>query len=170
MINGIHYIINPTQESVLGYLPGDNSQKIAPYMSALWSAIETADEMPERVIHGCNTEFDKSGDAFITAESSTFLRGSNIGANSRKIVIIDEAQNYTVSDLRKTLTRVCDGSTVIVIGQDVQCDLKDERLSGFTPCWKHFEHADSDKAFFCKLTTCHRSWVADWSDRPWTEK
>ena len=133
LIDGIHYIINPTQESVLGYLPGDNSQKIAPYMSALWSAIETADYVPEKVIRGCNIESEKAGEAFITAESSTFLRGSNIGANSKKIVIIDEAQNFTVQDLRKTLTRVCDGSIVIVVGQEIQCDLKDKKSSGFIP-------------------------------------
>lgn len=42
IIDGIHYLINPTQESVQGYIPGDAAQKTAPYMSALWSALETA--------------------------------------------------------------------------------------------------------------------------------
>lgn len=110
---------------------------------------------------------EKTGTAFVTAESTTFLRGSNIGSTSRKVVIIDEAQNYTVSDLRKTLTRVCDGSIVIIIGQPLQCDLTNVKMSGFEPCWKHFENEGKDRAFFTKLNICHRSWVADVADKPW---
>jgi predicted ribonuclease YlaK len=52
--------------------------------------------------------------------------------------VIDEAQNFTVSELRKILTRIHDNCKVIVIGHDGQCDLKNPQLSGFTRYIEHF--------------------------------
>lgn len=104
--------------------------------------------------------------AYITAESSSYLRGSNIGSSSKKILIVDEAQNFTVHDLRKTLTRACEGTKVIVIGHTLQTDIP-AHASGFEPCMKHFTSKNNPRFAFCELTTCHRGLVAETADEPW---
>lgn len=47
------------------------------------------------------------------------------------IVILDEAQNYTLNAMRTAVTRVNEGSKLIVLGQQKQCDLKYAQDSGF---------------------------------------
>ena len=163
---GIHYVMSAHAEGRQGFLPGDSYNKNMPYMSGLWSALETIGEFPEKVIKGVTLEAEKTGDAYITAETSTYLRGSNIGGSSKKILIVDEAQNFTVPDLRKTLTRACEGTKVIVIGHDLQCDI-DWMRSGFTKCMRHFASKNNQRFAFCELTQCHRGLVAQTADEDW---
>lgn len=163
---GIHYVVSANAEGRQGYLPGSQQEKTAPYLQGLWSALETIGEWPEKTIKGINMDSEKEGTAYITAESSTYLRGANIGGSSKKILIIDEAQNFTVPDLRKTLTRACDGTKVIVIGHQLQTDIP-KHASGFLPCMEHFRSKNNPRFAFCELTTNHRSVVANVADEPW---
>jgi PhoH-like ATPase len=77
-------------------------------------------------------------------------------------VIIDEAQNYTVAQLQKTLTRIGKHVKVIVIGHEFQCDLDNPELSGFTKYIEHFR--GQERAAVCTLTKNHRSWISEWAD------
>lgn len=165
---GIHYIVAANAEGRQGFLPGTQQEKTAPYLQGLWSALETIGEWPEKVIKGVNQnpEAEKDGSCYITAESSTFLRGANIGSSAKKIVIIDESQNFTIPDLRKTLTRICDGSKAIVIGHQLQTDIA-WQSSAFGPCLEHFRSKNDPRFAFCELSTCHRSLVAQVADEPW---
>lgn len=103
---------------------------------------------------------EKSDDKkyWITALSHTFLRGCNL---INKVVIIDEAQNFTTSQLRKILTRCHDNCKIILIGHTGQCDI-DEKLSGFTPYIKHSKSLSSARCF--KLTKSFRGEIAEWAD------
>ena len=89
----------------------------------------------------------------------TFLRGTNL---KRKVIILDEAQNYTVADLKKTLTRCSDDCKVIVVGHDKQCDLKNKSTSGFIKYIEHFRN--HERCEICELTINHRGWLSQFAD------
>lgn len=101
----------------------------------------------------------KNGTGFITCITDTFLRGTNL---DDAVIILDEAQNYTVSQLQKTLTRVGKKAKVIVIGHELQCDLEHPNESGFMRYIKHFQ--GQERAAFCELTTNHRGWISQHAD------
>lgn len=132
----------------------------------MWSALETIGEWPEKVIRGLNPDAEKEGFAYITAESESYLRGSNIGSSSKKILIVDEAQNFSIPNLRKTLTRLCDGSKAIVIGHQLQTDIP-VFSSGFASCMEHFRSKANDRFAFCQLSKCYRGLVAQTADECW---
>ena len=101
----------------------------------------------------------KYGEGYVTLLTHTFLRGTNL---KRKVIILDECQNYTVSDLKKTLTRCSDDCKIICIGHDEQCDLENKASSGFKKYINHFsghEHCE-----ICELTVNHRGWVSQFAD------
>lgn len=168
LYQGIHYVVSANAEGRQGYIPGDMNQKTAPYLQGLWSALETIGEWPEKLIRGLNPEFEKEGSAFITAESESYLRGANIGSSNKKILIVDESQNFTEPNLRKTLTRLCDGSKAIVIGHKLQTDIP-IRQSGFVSCMNHFKSKDNPRFAFCELSRCYRGLVAQTADEEWFE-
>lgn len=167
--SSIYYVVNAVGDRQ-GFLPGDITTKSSVYLEPLYQALLTCNEMPERVIRG-TPEVDKAGTGFITAITSTYTRGINIGnANEKTILIIDEAQNFTEFDLRKVLTRTGEGCKVIVIGHQLQCDLPSQKMSGFAPCMAHFMSQNNPRFAKCELHTCHRSVVAQVADEPWTER
>lgn len=157
-----------------GFLPGTISEKSSVWFEALYQALETANEDPERIIRGssmASMEAQKTGEAFITAITTSYLRGSNVGGNGKKsIMIVDEAQNFDEFALRKTLTRACDGTKVIVIGHTLQCDLKHPEASGFEKCMKHFVRKNDPRVAVCELTHCHRGFVAQTADEKWEDE
>ena len=117
--NGIVYISSPCMEEKQGYLKGSLEEKSSPYAEPFYEALE-------KIGVNINTAtFDdimneKNGTAYIKAITHTFLRGTNF---EKKVVIIDEAQNYYFYELKKVLTRMHDSCKVIVIGHSKQCDL-----------------------------------------------
>ena len=80
----------------------------------------------------------------------------------KKVIILDEAQNYTVADLKKTLTRCSDDCKVIVVGHDKQCDLKDKNTTGFMKYIDHFRGHENCE--ICELTINHRGWLSQFAD------
>ena len=161
----IYYVMHSVGDAQ-GFLPGTISEKSSVWFEPLYQALIEAGENPEQVVK--NTVSQKEGTSFVTALTTSYLRGSNIGGGEKKtILIIDEAQNYDEFSLRKTLTRACKGTKVIVIGHTLQCDLPAGKRSGFEPCMEHFRAKEDPRVAFCKLTTNHRSWVANVADEPW---
>ena len=153
-----------------GFLPGTISEKSSVWFEALYQALETANEDPERVIKGntlAQMDAQKNGEAFVTAITDGYTRGSNIGQGVKSILIVDEAQNFDEFSLRKVLTRACQGTKVIVIGHTLQCDLKNPALSGFERCMKHFQSKNDPRVAICTLNHCHRGFVAQTADEPW---
>ena len=167
LYNNIVYVMHPISDKQ-GYLPGTITEKSSVYFEALYQALITADKFPEKVISNSSMAAEKEGTGFVQAITDSYLRGSNIGGNGDKtILIVDEAQNFDIHSLRKVLTRACDGTKVIVIGHQLQCDLGASNLSGFGPCMKHFRSKNNPRFAFCELHICHRSLVAQTADEPW---
>jgi phosphate starvation-inducible PhoH-like protein len=153
------YVFNPTEERRMGYRPGTQEEKESAYVVPLMDALLAINENPaEAIVNPANPGAQKTGKAWVTAKSHVFARGTNIRGMT---VIIDEAQNFTRSDLRKVLTRVHDDCTVVMIGHTGQCDLVGSR-SGFADYIEHFR--DKPYAKVCELTRNFRGRLATDAD------
>ncbi|MCC6302941.1 MAG: PhoH family protein [Gammaproteobacteria bacterium] len=103
----------------LGFLPGDMAQKIDPYLRPLYDALyemlgfERVSKLIERNV--------------IEVAPLAFMRGRTL---NESFIILDEAQNTTVEQMKMFLTRIGFGSTVVVTGDVTQIDLPRERVSG----------------------------------------
>ena len=99
----------------------------------------------------------KRGTGFVKLLTHTYLRGTNL---SKKVVIIDEAQNFTASELKKVLTRIHDDCKVIVVGHTGQVDIGGR--SGFAQYVEHFRGCA--RCAVCALTVNHRGWMSTHAD------
>ncbi|MDO9371769.1 MAG: PhoH family protein [Gammaproteobacteria bacterium] len=103
----------------LGFLPGDLAQKIDPYLRPLYDALyemlgfERVAKLIERNV--------------IEVAPLAYMRGRTL---NEAFIILDEAQNTTVEQMKMFLTRIGFGSTVVVTGDVTQVDLPRERKSG----------------------------------------
>jgi len=103
----------------LGFLPGDLGQKVDPYLRPLYDALHDL------------MGFDKVQKAFerqqIEIAPLAFMRGRTL---NHAFVILDEAQNTTVEQMKMFLTRIGFGSKAVVTGDVSQIDLPRTQLSG----------------------------------------
>ena len=103
----------------IGFLPGDMKEKVDPYLRPLYDALYDvmhADQVDRRIA---------SGD--IEIAPLAFMRGRTL---TRAHVILDEAQNATIGQMKMFLTRLGEGSRMTVTGDPSQTDLPDPRASG----------------------------------------
>jgi phosphate starvation-inducible PhoH-like protein len=103
----------------LGFLPGDMREKIDPYLRPLYDALH--DMLPAELI----AKRMEAGD--IEIAPLAFMRGRTL---SHCYVILDEAQNTTPMQMRMFLTRLGEGSRMIVTGDPSQTDLPGGQKSG----------------------------------------
>lgn len=103
----------------LGFLPGDLKDKIDPYLQPLYDAL--GDMIPQKKLE----EFMK--DKVIEIAPLAFMRGRTL---SNAFVILDEAQNTTVNQLKMFLTRMGMNTKFIVTGDETQIDLPRRSDSG----------------------------------------
>lgn len=154
------YIFAPVEESKMGYRPGSQREKEQAYTGALRDALVKLNLDPAKAIRPDDPIQEKKMEWWIEATSHTFQRGTNLES---KVVIIDEAQNFTKPELRKVLTRVHDSSLCIVIGHSEQCDLQDKNQSGFVPMMELFKK--EERTGIAQLTVNHRGWIATLADQ-----
>lgn len=159
LFDSIVYIMSPYGERKQGWLPGTITEKSSVYFEAFYQALISCNINPHTAINDDSMVNQKNGTGYITCITDTFLRGSNL---DNAVVILDEAQNYTVPQLKKTLTRVGKKAKVIVVGHDLQCDLEKPEQSGFIKYIEHFK--EKERAAVCTLTINHRSWISQWAD------
>lgn len=156
----LYYIFSPVEERTMGYRPGNQWEKEESYITPLKDALIEINEDPERVIFNPDRpEFLKRGDVWVYPMSHVFARGMNL---KDKVVIIDEAQNFTRGELKKVLTRIHDDCKVIMIGHDGQNDLPNPDKSGFVPYIDHFK--DEPYVKVCSLTRNFRGRLATHAD------
>lgn len=160
LLDGIIYVISPVEEHSLGFRPGTTCEKASVYFEPLYQAMIECNINPNTAIISEDLVNQKEGLAFIKPLTHTFLRGSNL---KRQAVIIEEAQNYNVGELKKTLTRCHDDCKVIVIGHNLQCDLQRPEQSGFLRYLHHFDCGD-DRVAICNLTKNYRGWISSKAD------
>ncbi|MBK6282828.1 MAG: PhoH family protein [Draconibacterium sp.] len=103
----------------LGFLPGDLKEKIDPYLQPLYDALQ--DMIPAKKLE----EFMKDGT--IQIAPLAFMRGRTL---SNAFVILDEAQNTTINQLKMFLTRMGLNAKFIITGDITQIDLPRKSHSG----------------------------------------
>ena len=103
----------------LGFLPGDYKEKLDPYLQPLYDALD--DMMPSKKI---KTFLE---DGTIQIAPLAFMRGRTL---DNAFVILDEAQNTTVNQLKMFLTRMGKSAKFIVTGDITQIDLPARNDSG----------------------------------------
>ena len=103
----------------LGFLPGDMSQKVDPYLRPMYDALydmmgaDTVTRLIERNV--------------IEIAPLAFMRGRSL---NESFVILDEAQNTSVEQMKMFLTRIGFGSYAVVTGDVTQIDLPNKQESG----------------------------------------
>lgn len=156
-LEGIVYIVSPYGEQKQGYLPGSITEKSEVYYEPAYQAMIEVGMNPNVDVYSESMTARKKDEAYVKLLTHTYLRGTNL---QKKVVILDESQNYTVPELKKVLTRCHDTCKVIVIGHTGQVDIRSG--SGFARYLEHFK--DHEKCAVCKLTTNHRGWLSTYAD------
>ncbi|WP_439104823.1 PhoH family protein [Celeribacter marinus] len=103
----------------LGFLPGDLGEKVDPYMQPLYDALN--DFVPAKQL--AKMREDKT----IEIAPLAFMRGRTL---SRAFVVLDEAQNATTMQMKMFLTRLGEGSRMVITGDRSQVDLPRGQTSG----------------------------------------
>ena len=115
----------------LGYLPGDLSQKIDPYLVPLFDSLEYffGNETLQYLIEKRNIEI----------VPLAYMRGRTL---NNACIILDEAQNATVSQIKMFLTRLGEDSKMIITGDETQIDLNNKDFSGLKKTRKSLSNID----------------------------
>lgn len=103
----------------LGFLPGDLAEKVDPYLLPVWDAL--SDSLGRSQMEKLRE------DKRIEVAPLAFMRGRTL---NRAFVIVDEAQNATRAQMRMVLTRLGEGSRMVVTGDPTQTDLDHRQPSG----------------------------------------
>ncbi len=103
----------------LGFLPGDMREKVDPYLRPIYDALHEFMD-PRAVARGMET-------GQIEVAPLAFMRGRTL---SNAVVLLDEAQNCTTMQMKMFLTRLGEGSRMIITGDPTQIDLPPGQKSG----------------------------------------
>ena len=103
----------------LGFLPGDLQSKVDPYLRPLYDALQEMFglENYQRLVERGSIEI----------APLAYMRGRTL---SNAFIILDEAQNTTKEQMKMFLTRMGEGSKIVVTGDLTQIDLPDGKVSG----------------------------------------
>jgi phosphate starvation-inducible PhoH-like protein len=125
----------------LGFLPGTLQEKIDPYLRPLYDAlfdmldIEKVDRMIERNV--------------IEVAPLAFMRGRTL---NDAFIILDEAQNTTIEQMKMFLTRMGNNSKAVITGDITQIDLPNPRKSGLVDAINILDGVDG--VAFCHFEEC----------------
>ena len=103
----------------LGYLPGDLAEKVDPYLAPIWDAFRS--QLSENDLKARRERRQ------IEVAPLAFMRGRTL---SNAFVVVDEAQNATILQMKMVLTRLGEGSRMVVTGDPSQIDLVRADQSG----------------------------------------
>ena len=115
----------------LGFLPGDMKEKVDPYLRPLYDALHDtlpAEQVERRIASG-----------EIEIAPLAFMRGRTL-ANA--FIILDEAQNTTIAQMKMFLTRFGEGSRMVICGDPKQVDLPQPGASGLADAVTRLEGID----------------------------
>ena len=130
----------------LGFLPGDLSQKIDPYLRPLYDAMESL--VPFDVIR--RMEETRS----IEIAPLAFMRGRSL---NDCMVILDEAQNTTKEQMKMFLTRIGSGARAVITGDSTQIDLPRKTESGLLHALEILREIDGLNFTFLHTTDVARN-------------
>jgi len=124
-------LVRPAVEAgeQLGFLPGDLQEKINPYLRPLYDSLEDITSA------GRITKLMTTG--VIEASPLAYMRGRTL---NNAFVILDEAQNTTIGQMKMFLTRLGFHSKAVVTGDITQVDLADREQSGLVYVREILQH------------------------------
>ena len=116
-------LVRPAVEAgeSLGFLPGDLKEKIAPYLQPIQDVLQEL--LPKEKLSRYEESFA------IEIAPLAYMRGRTL---KYAFIILDEAQNATIPQMKMFLTRLGERSKVIITGDSSQVDLARKEPSGFT--------------------------------------
>lgn len=137
----------------LGFLPGDVNEKFAPYFRPVYDVLQ--ERLGGSFLQYCL----KPGVDKVEIAPFAFMRGRTF---KNAVIILDEAQNVTESQMKLFLTRIGENCTVIVNGDVTQCDLPTHIKSGLADALNRFNNnelvsmirfdkADSVRSELCQM-------------------
>ena len=132
-------LVRPAVEAgeKLGFLPGDLSEKVDPYLRPIYDALyefigfERVNKLIEKHV--------------IEVAPLAFMRGRTL---NESYIILDEAQNTTIPQMKMFLTRMGFGSKMVITGDVTQIDLPNPNQSGLTDAIKILQNID-------QIAFCH---------------
>ena len=123
----------------MGFLPGDLQTKVDPYLRPLYDALQE--------LLGMETYAKLIERNVIEVAPLAYMRGRTL---SNAFIILDEAQNTTKEQMKMFLTRMGEGSKMVITGDVTQIDL-DGKPSGLVHATKILE--DVEGISVCRLTS-----------------
>jgi PhoH-like ATPase len=137
----------------IGFLPGEKEEKLRPWMQPIYDNLEYLFNTKK------SGDLDKilAGMGSIQVEALTYIRGRSI---PEQFIIIDEAQNLTKHEVKTILTRVGEGSKIVLMGDPDQIDhpYLDASNNGLTYVLESFK--DQKLAGHVRLEKGERSTLA----------
>lgn len=115
----------------LGFLPGDLQSKVDPYLRPLYDALQE--------MFGAETYVKLMERGSIEVAPLAYMRGRTL---SDAFIILDEAQNTTKEQMKMFLTRMGEGSRMVITGDVTQIDLPDGKTSGLKHAVKILKNVD----------------------------
>lgn len=119
----------------LGFLPGDIAEKFAPYFKPIHEILL------KRLGGGFLEYCLKPGVEKVEIAPFAYMRGNTF---SDAVIILDEAQNVTVNQMKLFLTRIGENATVVINGDPLQCDLPKGVKSGLVDLLERIERTQLD--------------------------
>lgn len=148
----------------IGFLPGDEKEKIAPLMRPVIDNLEQILDSDENSRYEDEEELsDKITEVFergiIQTEALNFIRGRSI---AKTYLIIDEAQNMTPNQVKGIITRAGQGTKIILLGDPQQIDkpFLDERTNGLSYAAKYMMDSPLCWQLTLSAEECERSSLA----------
>ncbi len=128
---GLHHLLNKNVERLiltrpaveageaLGFLPGDIEEKITPYLQPMYDALN--------ILLNANHLNKLLETQTIEIAPLAFMRGRTL---NNSFIVLDEAQNTTVAQMKMFLTRLGQGSKMVITGDLTQADLPKHQTNG----------------------------------------
>ncbi|HIW84570.1 MAG TPA: PhoH family protein [Candidatus Dorea gallistercoris] len=155
---------NAQFDSEIGFLPGDEQEKISPLLRPIIDNLEQLVDSDEKERYSSETELSgKIEEIFergiIQAEAMNFIRGRSI---VKTYLIIDEAQNMTPAQVKGIITRAGKDTKIILLGDPGQIDrpFLDERTNGLSYAAEHMKGSPLCWQITLTQEECERSELA----------
>ncbi|WP_124068198.1 PhoH family protein [Clostridium sp. E02] len=155
---------NAQFDSDIGFLPGDEQEKISPLMRPLIDNLEQLIDSNEEKRYEDEEELaGKIEEIFerglIKTEALTFIRGRSV---VKTYLIIDEAQNMTPNQVKGIITRAGEGTKIVLLGDPNQIDrpFLDERTNGLSYASEHMKGSSLCWQIALHAEECERSVLA----------
>lgn len=103
----------------IGFLPGNEEEKMAPWMGALYDNLEVLTKPMENSAQWGKRATEDVIRSKVKVKSMTFMRGRTF---VDKVLVIDEAQNLTPKQMKTLITRAGNGTKVVCLGNVAQID------------------------------------------------